>query len=52
MILAIVAGAVRVDSAERLHAFAQEGLAGMVFVTDDVAEIGGMLGQIADMRTS
>ena len=48
MILAIVAGAVRVDDAERLHAFAQEGLAGMVFVADDVAEIGGMLGQIAD----
>ena len=48
MILAIVAGTVRVDDAERLHAFAQEGLAGMVFVADDVAEIGGMLGQIAD----
>ena len=48
MILAIVTGAVRVDSAERLHTFAQEGLAGMIFVADDVAEIGGTLSQIAD----
>ena len=48
MILAIVAGAILVDSAERLHTFAQEGLAGMVFVADDIAKIGGMLSQIAD----
>ena len=48
MILTVVAGAVRFDMAERLHPLAQERLAGMVFVADDLAEVVGRFGQIAD----
>ncbi len=48
MVLAVVAGAVRFNRAERPHAVAQERLAGMVLITDDLAELVGGFGQIAD----
>ena len=48
VVLAVVAGAFGIHHAQRLHALAQEGLPGMVLVADDIAELLGMLDQIAD----
>ena len=48
MVFAVVATAILIDRAERLYAVAQECLAGVVFVTNHIAELIRVLNQIAN----
>ena len=47
-VLAVVAGAVMVHTAQRFDARIEECLPGMVLVADDVAEVRGMFDEVAD----